>query len=185
MTIRFSLYPTIAWLLWHHIIPFNFIWRTQNQWQRKLSFLSFHLFWQIYWLVGSWDGNATPARLIWCLYSAKVFEYNTPQAFPTRPRRDIILRRNVIGNYVFNFFILLLPTWIVALKKTIINIIQIITVIVMHEWLVEFGKASHNWCLPQPKRARKSAHHNLTQNSWLFQLEIWQNVTPVGDMFNI
>ena len=104
MTIRFSLYPTIAWLLWHHIIPSNFIWRTQNQWQRKLSFLSFHLFWQIYWLVGSWNGNATPARLIWCLYSAKVFEYNTPQAFPTRPRRDIILRRNVIGNYVFHFF---------------------------------------------------------------------------------
>ena len=24
-------------------------------------------------------------------------------------------------------------------------------VIVMHEWLVEFGKASHNWCLPQPE----------------------------------
>ena len=54
----------------------------------------------------------------------------------------------------------------------------------MHECLVEFGKASHNWCLPQPEPelARKSAHNNLSTNSWLFQLE---NATPVDDMLNI
>ena len=54
-----------------------------------------------------------------------------------------------------------------------------VMVIVMHEWSVEFGKASHNWCLPtptQPRRAheRKSAHNDLHTEQLLFELEIYK-----------
>ena len=30
-----------------------------------------------------------------------------------------------------------------------------VMVIVMHEWSVEFGNASHNWCLPNPGTQEK------------------------------
>ena len=140
MTFFFVSHHCMTTVTSYHAIQLS-IWRSQNQW--KHSFVSFLLFWQIYWLVGWEDFTATPARLIsccvqlstrcspkvveyiwccactWCcildavlvlvlhlvLYSAKVLEYNNaPQAFPTRPRRDKVLRRNVIGNCVDHFF---------------------------------------------------------------------------------
>ena len=39
-------------------------------------------------------------------------------------------------------------------------------VIVMHEWLVEFGKASHNWCLHQPKLYLNTNLYNLNNPNY-------------------
>ena len=81
----------------------------------------------------------------------------------SRPRRDIVvLRRNVVGNCAIWFACSL--SKIVAFKKRIVNITQMIRVAVMHEWLVEFGKASsHNCCsvLSPSPRERSAPQNNL------------------------
>ena len=144
MMFWFSLYRTIAWRLWRHIMPFNYLSEGVKINENTVLYLSICFDRFTGWLVGktspqrprdsfhvvlSWLSTRCSPKVveyIWCcactctccildavlvlvlhlvLYSAKVLEYNNaPQAFPTRPRRDKVLRRNVIGNCVDHFF---------------------------------------------------------------------------------
>ena len=111
MMFWFSLYRTIAWRLWRHIMPFNYLsegvkinentvlclsicfdrftgWLVRKSSPQR-SRDSFHVV--LSWVQAAHLLSWVQAAQLSTGRSAKVLEYiyNTPQAFPTRPRRDI------------------------------------------------------------------------------------------------
>ena len=102
----------------------------------------------------------TATRASFDVVLGEVSEY-TPQAFSTQARYRSITqeRRWELCDLICLFLIK-----IAAFKKMIVNITQIIRIAVMHEWLVEFGKASsHNCCsvLSPSPRERSAPQNNL------------------------